>query len=231
MKAHPRNNSTNRWPAFQEAFGGNFQDKVILDFGGSRGNLLHFSQGGIQEKDYISIDPVMEGIEMGREEFPEAEFIYYDRWSWMYNHHGNQEINLPTITRKIDYIASFSVFSHTDFDEFVTTLKWMQTLNPEKMVISFLDADSESTKRFFENKRKQAYGSTLEMPLNQHNLYYYLNNNRIIANEKVCPKIPCGHFIALYNIPWLVSELSKEGINAKAPFYFSGTTVPFLIIE
>ena len=72
MKAHPRNNTTNRFPRFKEALNGNFKDKVILDFGGSRGNLLYFSNGEIQPENYISIDPVMEGIEMGREEFPDA---------------------------------------------------------------------------------------------------------------------------------------------------------------
>ena len=231
MKAHPRNNTTNRFPRFKEALNGNFKDKVILDFGGSRGNLLYFSNGEIQPENYISIDPVMEGIEMGREEFPAAEFIYYDRWSWMYNHHGNKEINLPDITRKIDYIVAYSVFSHTDFNELVTTLKWMKSLNPEKMVISFLDANSKHIKDYFEDRRFRSYGSTLEMPLNKYNVYYYLDNDQIIADQKECPMIPCKHFIALYNIPWLIDELNNEGIQIQAPAYFSKSTIPFMIIE
>ena len=231
MAAHPRNPGTNRWPLFQEAFGDNFENKVVLDFGGSGGNLLYNSNGAIKESNYICIDPWEDAINEGKQEFPEAEFIYYDRFSWMYNHVGNKEINLPVIERKVDYIAAYSVFSHTDFDEFATTLKWMKSLNPEKIVVSFLDADSVKLKNYFEDKRYKAYGSTLTMPLNTHNVYYYMNNSKIIANEKVCPMIPCRHFIALYNIPWLYQELAKEGIEAKGPYYFSGRSVPFLIIE
>jgi len=229
--AHPRNQSTNRWPQFQEAFGNNFENKVVLDFGGSAGNLLYNSQGAIQESNYISVDPVRLAIQEGQREFPEATFIHYDRYNWMYNHWGNEGINLPTIDRKIDYITAYSVFSHTDFDELVVTLKWMKSLNPEKIVISFLDADSPDIKEYFERKRRQHYGSALEMPLNTHNVYYYIDNRRIISNVKVCPKIDCTHFLALYNIPWLLEELSKEGINASAPHYFAGRKIPFMFVE
>ena len=68
---HPRNETTNRYPLFHEIFG-NTNESTVLDFGGSSGNLLYFSEGNIKEENYTCIDIVENAIMQGKAEFSNA---------------------------------------------------------------------------------------------------------------------------------------------------------------
>ena len=104
-----------------EKFAGDYKNKKILDYGGNRGNLLYFSQGKIKEENYTCIDVEKDAIRQGKIEFSNANFIHYNRFSPMYNE-GNIDEPFPILEEKFDICFAYSVFTHTDFFTFKTTI-------------------------------------------------------------------------------------------------------------
>ena len=88
----------------------NLQNLSILDWGGSKGNLIRSSNGKILPTNYTSVDVDLEAITLGKKDYPEADWIYLDLYSPMYNPAGNEDIQLP---KKYDIIFSFSIFSRS----------------------------------------------------------------------------------------------------------------------
>lgn len=228
---HPREPSTNRFHLFEQLIDIKPEDR-LLDFGGNRGNLLHFSEGKINEHNYTSVDVSLDGINMGREEFPAASFVYYDRWNSMYNHTGKKTLKFPDIDKDQDYIFSFSVFTHTDFREFEQTLQWMNTFNYKRMAHSLLDIRCEGTVRWFYNKRIRDYGTCIDImkhveDTDVHILYLY-DNNKIIINHEEEPPINSNQFLTFYDCDWLKTRLSEFNVAIQKP---TPDLHPFVVIN
>ena len=208
---HPRNQSTNRYHLFQQLFPDFTQDNTLLDFGGNRGNLLYFSEGDIKINNYTSIDVSNQSILQGTSEFPDARFIYYDRWNSMYNHQGEKSLNFPSVDKKQDYIFSFSVFTHTDLEEFKKTLDWFDTFNYKHMAHSLLDIRCELTVKWFYNKRVNDYGKCVDIisVANDPSVYmfYLFDNDKLVVNEEVAPTVDSNHFTTFYDLDFLKENL------------------------
>src|SRR5205085_9121074 len=58
-----------------------WRGKRVLDFGGNKGNLLRDPSCTIRHEDYYCLDVIAEAIAEGRESFPAAHFIHYDRYN------------------------------------------------------------------------------------------------------------------------------------------------------
>lgn len=228
---HPREASTNRFHLFEQLIDIN-PDNTLLDFGGNRGNLLHFSGGKINEHNYTSIDVSKSSIELGQIEFSNATFVHYDRWNSMYNHFGKKTLEFPDVDKNQDYIFSFSVFTHTDFKEFEQTLQWMSTFNYKRMAHSLLDLRCEGTVRWFYNKRVQNYGSCVDITKyvedpDVHILYLY-DNDKIVINQEEEPSTNSNNFLVFYDCDWLKERLSEFNVTIAKP---TPDLHPFIVID
>ena len=181
---HPRNESTNRFNLF-EKFAGDYKNKKILDYGGNRGNLLYFSQGKIKEENYTCIDVEKEAIESGKNEFPNANFIHYNRFSPMYNE-GNIDEPFPILEERFDICFAFSVFTHTDFSTFETTVNYLQGIC-KKLILSFVSKENSRMKTWVSNKRQADFGSCYNLDVDG-NYFYLINNDKICIEQKVYNK-------------------------------------------
>ena len=230
MTLHPRTNQTNRYPLFSEIFN-DVPFSSVLDFGGNSGNLLHFSNGDISEQDYICIDPSVPAINSGANEFPQATFHHYDKYNYMYNHSGSTSAVLPTVP-DIDIIWAYSVFSHTDLHELYTTVKWMMSLNPKKIAVSILDMDTPVMLQYFYNKRVADYGECEDIRVlidSTYDIVYLVDNNQVIVNTPVQPKVDCAHFIAFYRLQFIIDYFAARGITINISRPGDGY-IPFLVI-
>jgi SAM-dependent methyltransferase len=231
MSVHPRNTQTNRYPLFHEIFG-NTKESTVLDFGGSSGNLLYFSNGNIKEENYTCIDIVENAIMQGRAEFSNAEFIHNNRYNWMYNHAGNRELKFPNVNKNQDYIWAYSVFSHTDLDEFIQTIKWFTTFNFKKIAVSFLTFNEMLVWAY--NKRYSEYGECVDIKKYHnttcYNTMYLFDNNKVTFDNSTLANINCKYLLTFYNTNWLIERLAQEGLNINIVYPGDGY-VPFLYME
>ena len=98
-----------------------WEHATVLDFGGNRGNAL--MAGRIKQENYWCIDVSWDAIEWGRREYPEAHWIFYDRYNFEFNPTGIPDLPIPDLGRKFDYILAYSVFSHTHEAEMIELVK------------------------------------------------------------------------------------------------------------
>ena len=94
-----------------------WRGKPVLDFGGSKGNLLLDLLCGIREEDYYCLDVIREAIEEGRRLFPAAHWFHYDRYNCSFNPEGVVDLPVPDFGVEFDFILAYSVFTHTTFEE------------------------------------------------------------------------------------------------------------------
>jgi 2-polyprenyl-3-methyl-5-hydroxy-6-metoxy-1,4-benzoquinol methylase len=191
----------------------NLQNLSILDWGGSTGNLIRFSNGKILPTNYTSVDVDLEAITLGKKNYPEADWIYLDLYSPMYNPAGNGDIQLP---KKYDIIFSFSIFSHTSFEYFIETIDTLKTyLTPNgKIYVSMVSQENVLTLKHFKTKRVKKYGSCDDFIDNDS--YFYLVDNKV---EEEVP-LRCEYLLTVYN----ENFLAKYGKIHK-------TNLPQLILE
>jgi len=214
MNIHERSDVTNRWHNFIDLVPEFSSDNTILDYGGNRGNLLYNSNGVIKEDNYTSVDITLDCVEEGKTEFPRADFVHYDCYNYMYNHNGTYDLPFPAMSRK-DYIFAYSVFSHTDFNTMLKTIQWFKTLDPKRIVFSYLNIDNPKIENYFYEKRIEQYGSCIEFRNNKSNFFYLVDNYKVIEDQVKLKKEDCNHFIALYNTNWLINKFAEYDIKSK----------------
>lgn len=90
-----------------------WRGKYVLDFGGNVGNMLRDPNSTIDEERYWCIDVVQESIETGKEAFPKAHWVLYDRYCFFFNPQGISRLKLPELSQQFDYIVAYSVFTNT----------------------------------------------------------------------------------------------------------------------
>jgi SAM-dependent methyltransferase len=112
----------------------------VLDFGGNAGNLLGDPQCTIGHENYWSVDVSRDAVILGRKRFPDAHFIFYDRFHPLFNPEGDQDAALPELGT-FDLILAYSVITHlslTETDELWTGLRRM--LRPGgRFAFTFID--------------------------------------------------------------------------------------------
>lgn len=91
----------------------NWRGKNVLDFGGNIGNMLRDPNSTIDHDRYWCLDVVPESIEKGRAEFPDAHWIFYDRYCFFFNPFGVEQLDLPQLETSFDFIVAYSVFTNT----------------------------------------------------------------------------------------------------------------------
>jgi SAM-dependent methyltransferase len=116
-----------------------WEQATVLDFGGNRGNAL--MAGRIQEKNYWCVDVSWDAIERAHRDYPEAHWIFYDRYNFEFNPTGIPDLPIPDLGRKFDYILAYSVFSHTHEAEMIELVKDLQHLLADggRLAFTFVD--------------------------------------------------------------------------------------------
>jgi SAM-dependent methyltransferase len=105
---------TGQFTYFAQQLGeSNWHGKNVLDFGGNVGNILRDPSSTIDHERYWCLDVVPESIEQGKTDFPDAHWIFYDRYCFFFNPYGIRNIPLPPFEQRFDVIAAYSVFTNT----------------------------------------------------------------------------------------------------------------------
>jgi SAM-dependent methyltransferase len=215
---YPREEQHNRYPMFKDMFG-EVEDSTVLDYGGNTANLLHFSEGAIKEENYTCIDMEKEALSIGKKDFPKAEFLKYNKYNWAYNHNGNYHADYPTLRNEsVDYIFSYSVFSHSDFLDLLLTIQWMKTLSPRKIALSIVSTEDKVLTNWFWQRRVQEYGSCVDFRSNIaecKSTFTLFDNNFIVENTLAQAEYDSTHMLTIYNPDWLVERLATEGFDAE----------------
>ena len=184
-----------------------FENKKVLDYGGSFGNLIISSNDKIKEENYTCLDVDAVALEMGRNRFPNAKWLYHNRHNPMYNKAGDNSFSNELET--YDVIFAYSVFTHTTYEEFLWTIeKFKHHLNPggSIYVTVCLQQDTRLLE-WYRSRRIDEFGSQDDYVLNDS--YIYIIDN---MQSTVVPK-DCNRLLTFYD-KWFIMETS-EICNAK----------------
>jgi SAM-dependent methyltransferase len=118
-----------------------WSDKLVLDFGGNKGNLLRDPSCGIPQQNYYCLDVIREAIEEGRRDFPEAHWLHYDRYNRSFNPQGTPDLPVPDLGVQFDFILAYSVFTHTTFEEMKDLVAQLEALLAHGGTLAFTFID------------------------------------------------------------------------------------------
>ena len=195
-----------RLNVFKKATGiDNWQGLKVLDYGGNAGNLLRdgLKTGEIVQSDYTCLDVDKPVLAECREEFPEANWVDYDRYNPVYNSKGWKDLPLPFEDDSFDIVCAYSLHSHTSYEDLVFDLEEMQRVGK---VVATSVVDLEFLK-IVKMKREYDYGDKLHPlwhnPLPLDTYRYYVNGE--FAGNPTLPEW-CQFLITAYNLDWLKQE-------------------------
>lgn len=118
-----------------------WQKKLVLDFGGNIGNILRDPDSTIRQRRYSCLDVVRESIDRGREQFPEAQWYFYDRYCFFFNPYGVPRLPVPDLGEKFDYILAYSVFPNTDRTDMLQLVEQLQQFLADDGALAFTYMD------------------------------------------------------------------------------------------
>jgi SAM-dependent methyltransferase len=128
---------------FDQLLGGlAWKGRKVLDFGGNIGTFLVGAGDRVDHDDYWCIDLNREVIERGRQAYPRAHFVHYDRYSSQYNPHGTRHLPIPNCGLKFDIIVAFSVFTHTHQSEMFELVEQLRGMLSPAGVLAFTFTDA-----------------------------------------------------------------------------------------
>lgn len=135
-----------------------WRGKRVLDFGGNKGNLLLDPACTIRHQDYYCLDVINAAIEEGRQKFPDAHFVHYDRYNCSFNPEGVRDLPVPDLGIGFDFILAYSVFTHTTFAEMKDSVgQLQQRLSPGGVLaFTFIDPHWNDNLRWRLEKRNSA---------------------------------------------------------------------------
>jgi len=105
-----------------------WSQKLVLDFGGNKGNLLRDVTCVIQQRNYYCVDVLSEAIQEGVKNFPAAHWAHYDRYNRSFNPQGVKDLRVPDFGVKFDFIVAYSVFTHTTLEEMKDLVAQLEAL-------------------------------------------------------------------------------------------------------
>ena len=180
-------------------------DKDVLDFGGNIGNILRDPNSTIDARRYWCIDVINEAIETGKRTYPEAHWLFYDRFCFFFNPYGVPRLRLPEIEQRFDYIVAYSVFTNTPPSDLIDLAGQLQTLLKRggRLAFSFIDPHHRSWPDYDGNnlrwrlERDKTEDQTgfdierLEQKARVANWCLLVNNRDVyVENERLAPCAP-----------------------------------------
>lgn len=118
-----------------------WRGKKVLDFGGNTGGLLLSPGCTIQPENYYCVDVLCEALEHGRQRFPQAHWIHFNRYNCSFNPEGIRNLPIPDMGVEFDMILAYSVFTHTTREEMKDLVQQLRDrLAPNgKLAFTFID--------------------------------------------------------------------------------------------
>ena len=104
-----------------------WSDKKVMDFGGNEGNLLMDHDCAIRPENYYCVDVLAEALAEGRKRFPQSHWVHYNRYNRSFNPDGVEDLAIPDMGTKFDFILSYSVFTHTTREEMHDMVKQLRS--------------------------------------------------------------------------------------------------------
>jgi SAM-dependent methyltransferase len=174
----------------------------VLDYGSNYGMFLDSSKEKFKQSDYTGIDVDLEAIEFGRNKFPDANFIWYNGFNYMYNLKGDKI--KPVLNKQYDTIISYSVFTHTTVEDTLNSIAYLYSnlKHGGKMLLTWLSIDNQKVVNFFYKKRIKEFKTCDKI---QTDDYTYLINNKLSKVESA------GMFLVFYKQDYLADLL--KGYN------------------
>lgn len=168
----------------------------ILDFGSNSGNFL--KSGSVNPAQYTGADIDAEAISEGKKLYPEANWIWYDRYNPVYNPTGDS--SYPILNATFDLVVSYSVFSHIAADDALDLLEYLygKLNNDGKILFSYCNVDNKQCVKWFRSRR-------IDCDIIPSKDIVYLTDNKV---SEIIP-VECIHFVTFYRTSWLLDKLSK----------------------
>jgi len=179
-------------------------DTKILDFGSNWGNYINSNPGVFDNKNYTGIDIDQVAIDEGKRLFPEATWVWYNRYNAVYNPTG--EKILPNLDQKFDLVVSYSVFTHMPLEDMLEILDYLYDhLNPGGTIcFSYCNIDNPTCVSWFRERRENCD------PVESQDYVYLINNKTSLE----APTEKVRHFVVFYKTEFLLAKLSK--FNARS---------------
>jgi SAM-dependent methyltransferase len=114
-----------------------WKGRKVLDFGGNIGTFLDSAGDKVDHADYWCIDLNPAVIAQGRELYPRAHFVHFNRYSPQYNPRGVRHEPVPDCGVKFDFILAFSVFTHVDQKEMIELVRSLRRMLSDDGVLAF----------------------------------------------------------------------------------------------
>ena len=115
--------------------------RLVLDFGGSAGNLLRDPDCAIRPEDYYCVDVIREALEEGRKRFPAAHWVHFNHYNCSFNPEGIDGLPIPDMGIEFGMILAYSVFTHTTREDMQTLVEQLQARLAPGGVLAFTFID------------------------------------------------------------------------------------------
>ena len=126
----------------------NWKGRKILDFGGNVAGFLVDAGDRVAHDDYWCLDVTRAAIEQGRRKFPQAHFVFYDRYSSYFNPHGIRHLPVPRLGQAFDIIIAFSVFTHTHRNEMIELVEQLRRMLSRQGLLAFTFFNADVVPQF-----------------------------------------------------------------------------------
>jgi 2-polyprenyl-3-methyl-5-hydroxy-6-metoxy-1,4-benzoquinol methylase len=192
----------------------------VLDFGGNIGNFLNDPNCKLPARNYTCLDVDQAPLEMGRKVFPEARWIYYNRFNAVYNGQGLYREPLPVFEKKFDAILAFSVFTHTPEAEMLfTVIKELFPLISSGGLLAFTFIEPTYLEKFIA-RREQEYTNVNKEQLlgSSKNLerFYYLNHDQISTSAPPENQL-YRHLVSFYSQDYMRNLFKQYNPEIRTP--------------
>lgn len=118
-----------------------WRGKKVLDFGGNVGNILRDPNANIDRDKYWCIDVSRDAIEAGKQTYPDAHWVFYNRYNFAFNPTGVEALELPGLGQEFDYVLAYSVFTHTSESEMIELIPQLERWLAVDGVLAFTFID------------------------------------------------------------------------------------------
>jgi SAM-dependent methyltransferase len=95
----------------------------------------------IVHRKYWSLDVSRDAVSLGREDFPEAHWVFYNRYNFSFNPEGIRDLPLPFKHERFNLILAYSVFTHIGLKEMKPLVEHLRDLLAPggRLAFSFID--------------------------------------------------------------------------------------------
>jgi hypothetical protein len=104
-----------------------WRGKMVMDFGGNEGNILLDYDCAIRPENYYCVDVLKEALEEGRKRFPQSHWVHFNRYNRSFNPEGIEDLQVPDMGTRFDFILAYSVFTHTTKEEMHSMVEDLQS--------------------------------------------------------------------------------------------------------